>query len=327
MNRQSNNILITGSDGQLGCELRELLSDRGIAKQKGWKIFYADIAELDITDRAAVFTFIRNNEIDIVVNCAAYTAVDNAEDEHELSFRINGEAPGYLAEALAQKSADNDYNRCTPFIVHISTDYVFDGTSSTPYREDSATNPQTIYGESKLAGENRVAGSGVNYVIIRTSWLYSKYGKNFVETILKLSVERSELNVVYDQTGTPTNAADLAGAIIEIIAQNVNVIKSGIHTHNNIVSTSISIESVNKYGIYHYSNEGICSWYQFAKEIVKLFGRECNVNPVTTDKFPAKAKRPAYSVLDKGKIKYIYGIDIPDWRDSLAKYMAIRHKI
>jgi len=316
MNRPSNNILITGSNGQLGCELRELLSDRGIAKENGWKIIYTDIAELDITDREAVYEFIRNNEIDIVVNCAAYTAVDNAEDEDEFCYRINGEAPSYLSEALAQNRADIDNNLYTPFIIHISTDYVFDGDSSSPYRENSATNPQTIYGESKLAGEKRVADSGVNYVIIRTSWLYSKYGKNFVETILKLSTERDELNVVHDQIGTPTNAVDLAGAIIEIISQSISS-----------ANGNTEAKGVNRNGIYHYSNEGICSWYQFANEIVRLSGRECKVNPVTTDKFPAKAKRPAYSVLDKSKIKNIYGIDIPDWRDSLAQYMAIRHKI
>ena len=303
----SNNILITGSNGQLGCELRELLSNGGIAGQMGWKIFYTDIAELDITDKETVYSFIRNNEIDIVVNCAAYTAVDKAEEEQELCFRINGDAPRYLAEALIKnRMGIARRNQNVPFIIHISTDYVFDGFSSAPYKEDSATNPKTIYGASKLVGEKGIADSGANYIIIRTSWLYSKYGKNFVETILKLSTENEELNVVSDQKGSPTSAADLADTIIEIISFNINN---------------------NRSGIYHYTNEGICSWHQFATEIVRLSGRVCKVNPITTDEFSAKAKRPAYSVLDKGKIKYVYGVDIPDWHDSLAKYMVIRrHK-
>ena len=311
----SNNLLITGAKGQLGCELRELLSIRGIAEHMGWKIFYTDIEELDITDRDAVNIFIRNNKIDVVINCAAYTAVDKAEDEHESCFRINGDAPRYLSEALIKKSVGRGSNgRCIPFIIHISTDYVFDGLSSIPYNEESPANPVTVYGKSKLAGEKGIIESGANYVIIRTSWLYSKYGKNFVETILKLSAEKEELNVVHDQWGAPTNAADLADAIIKIITFYLNT-----ETKTGAANSSLS-------AIYHYSNEGICSWYQFAAEIVRLSERECRVNPVTTNEFPTKAKRPAYSVMDKSKIKYFYEIDIPDWHDSLAKYLAIRHE-
>ena len=309
------NILVTGSKGQLGCELRELLSEHGVAEQMGWRIFYTDIEELDITDREAVDIFIRSNKIDIVINCAAYTAVDKAEDEGELCFRINGDAPRYLSEALTQKGVETGSNgRCIPFIIHISTDYVFDGLSSIPYNEETSANPLTVYGKSKLAGEKGIIESGVNYIIIRTSWLYSKYGKNFVETILKLSAEKEELNVVRDQWGSPTNATDLANAIIGIISLHLNI------------KPEIGSANIPPSGIYHYSNDGTCSWYQFAVEIVRLSGEECKVNPVTTAEFPTKARRPAYSVLDKSKIRYVYGTDIVDWHVSLAKYLTIRYK-
>ena len=310
----SNSILITGSNGQLGCELRERLSAGGFAEQMGWKIFYTDIAELDITDNGAVDTFIHNNKIDVVINCAAYTAVDRAEDERELCFSINGDAPGYIVDALKKnRNIRNGVTRI-PLIIHISTDYIFDGSSSTPYDETSLANPQSVYGESKLAGERVIIGSGINYIIIRTSWLYSKYGKNFVETILELSAEREELNVVHDQRGTPSNAADLADAIVRMLSFNLSA-DSNAEQGNNL-----------PFGVYHYSNEGICSWALFAIEIIRLAGRACKVNSVTTDEFAAKAKRPAYSVLDKSKIKSVYKIDIPDWRDSLARYLTTRHK-
>ena len=303
------NILVTGSKGQLGCELRELLGSHNITGQAEWQLFYTDIEELNIADPEAVDTFIRNNKIDIIINCAAYTAVDQAEGDKEQAFLINGDAPRYLAEALIK----NRMNSCrddgsatirshrNPFIIHISTDYVFDGMASVPYNEESPTNPATIYGKSKLAGEIGIIDSGANYVIIRTSWLYSRYGKNFAKAISNSAAEKDEINVVADQAGSPTNAADLAAVIIEIVSQL---------TDNKPTPA---------YGVYHYSNEGVCTWYDFACEIVRLSGSKCRVNPITSDKFPTKAVRPAYSALAKEKIKTVYGIDIPEWRDSLEK--------
>ncbi|MDL2251221.1 dTDP-4-dehydrorhamnose reductase [Odoribacter sp. OttesenSCG-928-J03] len=277
------NILITGAKGQLGLELQKI----GFTALD--EEFYTDVDELDITDYDAVEDFVSKNEIDTIINCAAYTAVDKAEDEQEVATEINTKAVANLA-----KIAYN--NDC--LLVHISTDYVFDGMAEEPYTEKSKTNPQSVYGHTKLAGEKAILSSGCLEIIIRTSWLYSEFGSNFVKTIKRLATEKEELNVVADQIGSPTYAVDLAKAIVAIVTDN---------------------ELVDKTGIYHFSNEGVCSWYEFAKEIVKQLKLSCVINPVTTDQYPTKAKRPAYSVMDKSKIKKAFNIDIPEWKDGLKR--------
>lgn len=278
------NILITGAKGQLGSELKELFF--GV---EGDTLFFTDVAELDITNRESVYHFLNDKNIEVIINCAAYTAVDKAEEESEICDRVNRKAPGILAD---------EANACGALLIHISTDYVFDGIGPTPYKESMSTNPVGVYGKTKVEGELEVMRSGANYIIIRTSWLYSVYGNNFAKTILRLSGERDSLNVVFDQIGTPTYAKDLAKVILLFKQRYTPQMK----------------------GIYHFSNEGVCSWYDFALEIVKLTGRRCKVMPVTSDKFPTKAVRPPYSVLDKGKIKELLNIDIPHWRDSLADF-------
>ena len=278
------NILITGAKGQLGSELKELFF--GV---EGDTLFFTDVAELDITNRESVYHFLNDKNIEVIINCAAYTAVDKAEEESEICDKVNRKAPGILAD---------EANACGALLIHISTDYVFDGVGPTPYKESMSTNPVGVYGKTKVEGELEVMRSGANYIIIRTSWLYSVYGNNFAKTILRLSGERDSLNVVFDQIGTPTYAKDLAKVILIFIQRYTPQMK----------------------GIYHFSNEGVCSWYDFALEIVKLTGRRCKVMPVTSDKFPTKAVRPPYSVLDKGKIKELLNIDIPHWRDSLADF-------
>ena len=274
------NILVTGSKGQLGSELRDILiNDRNHA------IFLTDQEDLDITDKASVTAFIADNQVEIIINCAAYTAVDKAEDEVLICEKVNRDAPAILADAAKRANA---------LLIHISTDYVFNGIGPLPYGEEMKPDPCGVYGRTKAEGEYEIIKSGARYVIIRTSWLYSVYGNNFVKTILRLAKEKESLNVVFDQIGTPTHAADLAKTIM--------------------LSTSLPN------GIYHYSDEGVCSWYDFAVEIVKLSGSSCKVYPVTSDNFPTKAKRPPYSVMDKGKIRKMLGVDIPHWRDSLNDF-------
>ena len=288
------NILITGANGQLGSELREVLPGN-----QGDTLFFTDVTELDITNRQSVYHFLNANSIEIIINCAAYTAVDRAEEEPEICDMVNRKAPGILAD---------EANACGAFLIHISTDYVFDGVGPTPYKESKSTNPASVYGRTKTEGELEVMRSGARYIIIRTSWLYSVYGNNFAKTILRLSSERDSLNVVFDQIGTPTYAKDLAKVIL-LIAQRYYL----------EISKKSDIKGLPS-GIYHYSNEGVCSWYDFALEIIKLSGRRCKVVPVTSDKFPTKAIRPPFSVLDKGKIKESLNIDIPHWRESLAEF-------
>lgn len=283
------NVLITGSKGQLGSELRELL-----IAEKTHNYLFTDIAQLDITNKQDVKSFVTSNNVDAIINCAAYTAVDKAEDEPQLCNLINGVAPGILADIAAENNA---------LLIHISSDYVFDGNTPVPHREDSAVSPRSIYGRSKLAGEIAIKSSGCEYIIIRTSWLYSIFGNNFPKTILRLSSERELLNVVYDQIGTPTYATDLAKVIIEILKRN-------FEPSGNILTG----------GIYHYSNEGVCSWYDFALAIIRMGKTDCKIVPVASDKFPAKAHRPRFSVLDKEKIKTLMGIEIPHWRDSLEEF-------
>lgn len=279
------NILVTGANGQLGSELRRI----GFSPLD--EVFFTDVAELDITDREAVECYVKRNDIDTIVNCAAYTAVDRAEEEPEKTELINVKAVANLAEVAEKEGC---------LLVHVSTDYVFEGTASEPYTEKSLANPQTVYGRTKLAGERAIRKSGCLAIIIRTAWLYSEYGSNFVKTILRLAKEKGELNVVADQVGTPTYAADLVAAIVHILADEC---------------------VVDKTGIYHFSNEGVCSWCDFAREIVRLSGVKCNVNAVTTADYPAKAHRPLYSVLDKAKIKQVFGVAVPEWKEALGRMM------
>ena len=281
-------ILVTGSNGQLGSEIRELTKNDGTNVY-----FYTDVSELDITDKSAVNKFIENHQIDIVVNCAAYTQVDKAEEEEKTAFLINATAPGNLAEACKKYDAT---------LFHISTDYVFDGSNNVPYIETESTSPLGVYGRSKLEGEEFIQQSGCNYLIIRTSWLYSSFGNNFVKTIARLSSEKDELKVVFDQIGTPTYARDLATVIFAIIQND---------------------QFKDRKGVYHYSNEGVCSWYDFAKAINEYFGNDCHIRPCHSDEFPAKVTRPHYSVLDKTNIKNDFGIEIGYWRDSLCKCVEL----
>lgn len=279
------NILVTGANGQLGSELRKI----GFSALD--EVFFTDVAELDITDYTAVEQFVRKNEIDTIINCAAYTAVDRAEEEPEIAAKINTEAVANLAKAAVKEDC---------LLIHISTDYVFDGTGKEPYSEKDKPCPFSVYGKTKLAGETAILKSGCFHIIIRTAWLYSTFGNNFVKTILRLAGERPEIAVVADQLGTPTYAEDLAAAIVDIMCNEGRI------EHE---------------GIYHYSNEGICSWYEFATEIVRLSGKDCKVKSVTTAEYPSKTRRPAYSVLDKTKIKRTFGIQIPDWKEALGRMM------
>lgn len=280
-------ILITGCNGQLGNEMQLLET------QNQQHTFYnTDVAELDITNRQAIVDFVEQKNIDGIVNCAAYTAVDKAESNAELCTKLNALAPSYLAEAIAQRGG---------WLIQISTDYVFDGTSHTPYKETDHTCPNSVYGSTKLDGEKAVLAKCQKSVIIRTAWLYSTFGNNFVKTMLRLGREKSELGVIFDQIGTPTYAHDLADAIMTII---------------NHIETGGQFPS----GIYHFSNEGVISWYDFTKAIHRIAGiSNCKVRPLHTAEYPTPASRPAYSVLDKTKIKETFSIEIPYWEESLNK--------
>lgn len=276
------NILVTGANGQLGNEMRLLA-----AGHPAYNYFFTDVAELDICDKEAVKAFVEDNRINVIVNCAAYTAVDKAEDNVGLCDKLNHLAPGYLAEAVQAR------NGC---LVQVSTDYVFDGTAHVPYREEQPTCPDSVYGSTKLAGEQEAMKRCPNTMVIRTAWLYSTFGNNFVKTMIRLGQERESLGVIFDQIGTPTYARDLAVAIFAAIEKGVVP------------------------GIYHFSNEGACSWFDFAKVIHRLAGiTTCKVMPLHTEDYPTKATRPHYSVLDKTKIKKTYGIEIPYWMDSLGE--------
>lgn len=285
------NILVTGANGQLGNELR--IVARGLPD----KYVFTDVVEqegqetmhLDITDIDAIRALVKQEAIDVIVNCAAYTNVDKAETDAELAELLNAKAPQNLA--IAMKEVDG-------LLVHISTDYVFGKEPyNTPCREDMVGTPTGVYGLTKLHGEQNILASGCRYVIIRTAWLYSEFGKNFVKTMLNLTATKPELKVVFDQVGTPTYAYDLAEAIVRIIERPVE-------------------------GIYHYSNEGVCSWFDFTKMIAEMAGgvsAQCNIQPCHSDEFPSPVKRPAFSVLDKTKIKETFGLQIPYWTDSLRK--------
>ena len=276
------NILVTGCNGQLGNEMQLLEKEN-----PQHTYFNTDVAELDIADQDAIERFVLENDIDGIVNCAAYTAVDKAEDNEELCTKLNAEAPAYLAAAVGKRGG---------WMIQISTDYVFDGTQHTPYVEDDDTCPNSVYGKTKLVGELNVQKLCENSVIIRTAWIYSTFGNNFVNTMIRLGNEKPELGVIFDQIGTPTYARDLAMAIFAAI-------------NKGIVP-----------GIYHFSNEGVISWYDFTKAIHRIAGiTTCHVRPLHTAEYPTPAKRPHYSVLDKTKIKQVYGIEIPYWEESLAE--------
>ena len=279
------NILITGCNGQLGNEIQLLQAQYA---QHTW--LNTDVNELDITDKAAIERFVEANEIDGIVNCAAYTAVDKAESDPQLARKLNADAPAFLAEAVAKRGGR---------MVQVSTDYVFNGTKHTPYVETDEPCPNSIYGQTKLEGEQAVSKLCPNAMIIRTAWLYSEFGNNFVKTMIRLGREREQLGVIFDQVGTPTYAHDLATAIMTAIDKGI------------------------KPGVYHFSNEGVTSWYDFTKSIHRLAGiNTCQVSPLHTAEYPTPACRPAYSVLDKTKIKAAYGIEIPHWEESLAKCIA-----
>lgn len=278
------NILITGANGQLGNEMRRL------GARSSDNYIFTDIAELDITDKDAVDSFVMLNNVDVIVNCAAYTNVEKAEDDEATADKINHRA----AEILAQTA-----KKCGATLIHVSTDYVFDGRRNTPYTEDEPTSPLGAYGRTKLAGETAIAESGCRYIIIRTAWLYSEFGNNFVKTMLRLTSERESINVVSDQIGSPTYAGDLGSAIFDIIE------------HRKFEGNE---------GTYHFTDEGVCSWYDLAYETASIAGNKgCIINPCRTWEYPTKASRPSYSVLDKSKFKATFGFDIPYWRESLAK--------
>lgn len=280
------NVLVTGANGQLGTEMRN------VSSESSDRYIFTDIAELDITDSEAVDKLVTSENIDIIVNCAAYTNVDKAEEDEQAADIINHKAVAILASAAADKGAT---------LIHISTDYVFDGNSCVPYREEDMTFPTGAYGRTKLAGEQAVIESGCRYIILRTSWLYSPYGKNFVKTMMRLTAEKENINVVFDQVGTPTYTGDLAALIYKIITDR----------------------HLDRQGIYHYSNEGVCSWYDFAVEICRICGNACDIRPCHSEEFPSKVKRPNYSVLDKTKVKESFGLTVPYWRSSLEKCVKI----
>ena len=267
-------FLITGSNGQLGTELSKLLP----------QAILTDVADLDITDETAVKAYVEKHHVDVIINCAAYTAVDKAEDDAALAAKINIDGPRNLARSGAK-------------MMHVSTDYVFDGLGHKPYQPEDEAHPISVYGRTKLAGEHEVLKYAKEAVIIRTAWLYSPYGNNFVKTMCRLGAEKDSLNVVADQIGTPTYAADLAQAIVTILPQ---------------------MSETNK-GVYHFTNEGVCSWYDFARKIMELSGLTCKVKPIPGSAYPTKAQRPFYGVLDKNKIKETFNIEIQHWEDGLRR--------
>ena len=296
------NILVTGANGQLGNEMRI------ISKQTNDNYTFTDVVEvegvettlLDITDADTIRKIVKEKDIRCIVNCAAYTNVDKAETDEALCRKLNADAPKLLAEAMKEVSG---------LLVQISTDYVFGGDPyNTPCREDQKGTPTGVYGKTKLEGERNIEAVGCDYVIIRTAWLYSEFGKNFVKTMLNLTATKPKLNVVFDQAGTPTYAYDLAMVIKTVLADYENE-----NPENGYC----------KAGVYHFSNEGVCSWFDFTKKIAELAGnKDCDIQPCHSDEFPSPVKRPAYSVLDKTKIKQVFGVMVPYWTDSLKRCMA-----
>lgn len=287
--RRQMNILVAGANGQLGHEMQS------VAEKSGDKFVFTDVAggyeRLDITDVEAVRRMVAEREIEVIVNCAAYTNVDKAETDVELADMLNNKAAGNLAQAM--KEVDGT-------LIHVSTDYVFQGDRNVPCREEWPTNPLGVYGKTKLAGEKSIEATGCKHIIIRTAWLYSKWGKNFVKTMQNLTATRDTLKVVFDQVGTPTYAGDLAAVIGHIIGSG----------------------QLDKTGVYHFSNEGVCSWFDFAKAICELSGNTCDIQPCYSEEFPSPVERPHFSVLDKSKLKSTFGVTVPYWTDSLKKCIA-----
>ncbi|MBQ6286797.1 MAG: dTDP-4-dehydrorhamnose reductase [Bacteroidales bacterium] len=282
------NVLVTGANGQLGSELREVSAggrDRYIFTDVS-SLSGVETVFLDITNIEALRIICDSEQVDVIVNCAAYTAVDKAEDDHNGAMLLNSMAVANLAKVAAERNAT---------LIHISTDYVFHGDMTVPYKEDWPTDPLGVYGSTKLLGEREIAKSGCRSIIFRTAWLYSPFGKNFVKTMRSLTAERDSIKVVFDQVGTPTYARDLACLIVKVISEGL----------------------LDKTGTYHFSDEGAISWYDFAKAICELSGNRCDIRPCHTNEFPSKAERPRFSVLDKTKVKETFGITIPYWRDSL----------
>jgi dTDP-4-dehydrorhamnose reductase len=285
-------VLVTGANGQLGSEIRELVSSF-----PELEFAFTDVAELDITNPGKVAEFLSEFQPEYLVNCAAYTNVDKAETDQEMATMLNATAVGILAEQSSKAGCK---------MIHISTDYVFDGRGPQPYKEDDEVAPQSAYGKTKLEGELLCLKNNPESLIIRTSWLYSAFGNNFVKTMLRLGNERPELGVIVDQIGTPTNAADLARAILTIIS----AVENG--------------DKAFQPGIYHYSNEGVASWYDFTKAIFDISGISCLVKPIASEEYPSPVQRPPYSVMNKSKIKLIFGLQIPHWRDSLNTYFQTK---
>lgn len=281
-------ILVTGANGQLGSEIRKI-SDQ----YSDLEFCFTDVAELNITNQEDVAQFLADYQPDYLINCAAYTAVDKAETDRETAYLLNARAVEILA-------AESGKLNCK--MIHISTDYVFNGNGPRPYTENDPVDPQSVYGSTKLDGEILCQAKNPESMIIRTSWLYSAFGNNFVKTMIRLGSEKSEIGVIADQIGSPTNAADLARAILTIISSSLNA------THSFVP------------GIYHYSNEGVASWYDFTKAIFEIAEINCFVKPIASEDYPSPVKRPAYSVMNKSKIKTIFGLKIPHWRDSLVEY-------
>ena len=279
------NVLITGSNGQLGSEIKDI-SDN----YKGLHLIYADLPELDICDVKLLTDFVSKNQIDAIINCAAYTAVDKAEEDVLIADKVNSEGVLNLVRAMENVNGK---------IIHISTDYVFNGEHFMPYQESDTESPIGVYGMTKRAGEIAVLNSTLDGIVIRTSWLYSAYGNNFVKTMMRLGNDKDKLNVIFDQVGTPTFAGDLATACLEILSNNSRIDEKG--------------------SVYHFSNEGVASWYDFAVAIMKIATIDCQVSPIETKDYPTLAKRPHFSVLNKTKIKNDFGLEIPYWRDSLEK--------
>ncbi|MEP7374159.1 MAG: dTDP-4-dehydrorhamnose reductase [Chitinophagaceae bacterium] len=274
-------ILVTGANGQLGMELQQLAKAYTL-----FEFIFTTREEMPLDNPEAITNFIAKQQPQYFINCAAHTAVDKAESEKELAYQINAEAPGTIAKACKENNVQ---------LIHISTDYVFNGTGSVPYKEEDATDPVNLYGDSKLQGEKKVMEFNPGSIIIRTAWVYSEFGKNFVKTMLRLMADKDQMGVVSDQSGTPTYAADLAEAILQIISSQQWTA-----------------------GIYHFSNEGNITWYDFAVAIKELSGSNCKVNPIITSQFPTPAKRPSYSVLDKTKIQRMFNIPPKDWKASLS---------
>ncbi len=284
-------ILVTGSKGQLGSELKKL------SELHDHTCLFTDIEELDICSGREVRAFFDQHPVDVVINCAAYTAVDKAESEIEKALMINATAPKILAETCRLYEA---------VMIHISTDFVFDGQSCRPYTEQDATAPVNVYGQTKFEGEIRVLRENPRSLVIRTSWLYSSIGHNFVKTMIRLGLEKKKLNVIFDQVGTPTYANDLAAALYHIIER-----MTAVREYPAI------------WGVYHYSNEGVASWYDFADEIFRIKKIRAGLNPARSSEFPTPAKRPSFSVMDKGKIKETFDLSIPHWKDSLVRCLEL----